>query len=88
MTRTNLRLTIFEVQQLGNIVDQGGASPHHILTFSGDSLGMIGTVIDPSQQAAANGNFSVPEPAAATSWLQRTKAYFGLNQNDGSKKFP
>jgi hypothetical protein len=42
---------------------------------------MIGKVIDPSKQAAANGNFSVPEPAIATSWLQRTKTYIGLNQN-------
>jgi hypothetical protein len=42
---------------------------------------MIGTVVDPSKQAAANGNFPVPEPAAAASWLQRTKSYFGLNRN-------
>jgi hypothetical protein len=42
---------------------------------------MIGAVIDPSKHAAANGDFQVPEPAAATSWLQRTKTRFGLNQN-------
>ncbi len=81
MTPSNLRLTIFEVQRLRNIVGQGRASPYQILTYSSDSLGMIGTVIDPSKQAAANGSFSVPEPAAAASWLQRTKTYFGLNQN-------
>ncbi|MEE8340416.1 MAG: hypothetical protein V3R56_09745, partial [Xanthomonadales bacterium] len=76
MTRTNLRITVFEVQKLRNIVGLYGASPYQISTFPGDSLGMIGTVIDPSQQAAANGDFSVPEPAAETSWLQRTKSYF------------
>jgi len=81
MTRSNLRLTIFEVQRLRNIVGQGHASPYQISTYSSDPLGMIGTVIDPSKQVAANGSFSVPEPAAAASWLQRTKTYFGLNQN-------
>ena len=73
MTQTNLRLTIFEVQKLRVIVGQGTASPYQISTFPSDSLGMIGTVIDPSKQAAANGNFPVPEPVAKTSWLQRTK---------------
>jgi len=81
MTQTNLQLTIFEVHKLRNIVGLGSASPYQISTFPSDSLGMIGTVIDPSKQAAANGNFSVPEPAAATSWLQRTKTYFDLNRN-------
>ena len=79
MTQTNLRLTIFEVQKLRIIVGQGGASPYQISTFSGDSLGMVGTVIDPSKQAAANGNF--PEPASKTSWFQLAKTYLGLNQN-------
>jgi hypothetical protein len=81
MTQKNLRLTIFETQKLRNIVGQGTASCYQILTFPSDSLGMIGAVIDPSKHAAANGDFQVPEPAAATSWLQRTKTRFGLNQN-------
>ena len=85
MTQTNLRLTIFEVQKLRVIVGQGAASPYQISTFPGDSLGMIGTVIDPSKQAAANSNFPIPVPApapvAATSWLQRTKTRLHLIQN-------
>jgi hypothetical protein len=81
MTLTNLRLSLFEVQRLRDIVGQGRAPHYQISTFSSDSLGMIGTVVDPSKQAAANGNLPVPEPAAAASWLQRTKTYFGLNQN-------
>lgn len=81
MTQTNFRLTIFEVQKLRSIVGHAGSSPYQISTFSGDLLGTIGTVVDPSTQAAANGDFEVPEPAVATSWLQRKKAYFRLNQN-------
>lgn len=85
MTRTNLRLSIFEVQRLRNTVGQGLGSPYKILAFSSNSLGMIGTVIDPSKQAAANGNFPVPDPAVATSWLQRVRTFFALQQNDHSK---
>ena len=81
MTQTNLRLTVFEVQKLKNIVGLYGASPYQISTFPGDSLGMIGTVLEPSQQTAANGDFVVPEPAAETSWLQRTKTYFNFSRN-------
>jgi hypothetical protein len=81
MTQTRLHLTIFEVQKLRVIVGQGTASPYQISTFPGDSLGMIGIVVDPSKQAAANGNFSVLEPVAATSWLQRTKTRLHLIQN-------
>jgi hypothetical protein len=81
MTQTNLRLTIFETQKLRNIVGQGAASCYQILTFTSDSLGMIGAVIDPSKHTAANEDFQVPEPASATSWLQRTKTRIGLSQN-------
>ena len=81
MTQTNLRLTIFEVQKHRDIVGQGSTSPYQISIFSGGSLGMIGTVIDPSKQAAANGSFHTPEPAAKSSWFQRTKIYFSLNRN-------
>jgi hypothetical protein len=81
MTQTNLRQTIFEVHKLRDIVGLGSASPYQISTFPGDSLGMIGTVIDPSKQAAANSNFPVPEPAVAISWFQRIKTHFDLNQN-------
>jgi len=81
MTQTNLRLTIFETQKLRNIVGQGTASCYQIMTFPSDSLGMIGAVIDPSKQAAANSDFPVPKPANATSWLQRTKNRFGLNRS-------
>ena len=85
MTRTNLRLSIFEVQRLRDIVGQGRAPHYQISTFSSESLGIIGTVVDPSKQAAANGNFQVPDPAAATSWLQRVRTFFALQQNDRSK---
>ena len=81
MTQTNLQLTIFEVQKLRDIVGQGSAYPYQISTFPSDSLGMIGTVIDPSKQTAANGNSPVPEQLAATSWLQRTKTRLRLIQN-------
>jgi hypothetical protein len=81
MTQTNLRLTVFEVEKLRDIVGLGNASPHQISTFSGNSLGMIGTVIDPSKQTAANGDFSAPEPQAATPWLQRIKSCFVSNQD-------
>lgn len=79
MTQTNLRLTIFEVEKLRNIAGMGGVSPYQISTFSGDSLGMIGTVIDPSKQAAANDDVEVPATAVPISWLKRTLG--GLNQH-------
>jgi len=81
MTQTKLQLTVFEVQKLKNIVGLYGASPYYISTFPSDTLGMIGTVIDPSSQVAANGDFSVPEPVAETSWFQLTKSYFNVSQN-------
>lgn len=73
MTQTNLRLTIFEVHKLRHIVGQNGASPYQISTFSGDSLGMIGTIVIPAKQVAANGDFDIPEPEASVSWLKRSK---------------
>jgi hypothetical protein len=81
MIQTKLQMTIFEVQKLRNIVGQGSGSPYQISTYFSDSLGMIGKVIDPSNHSAANGNFSLPEPVAATSWLQRAKSRFAPSQN-------
>ncbi len=69
MTQTKLRLTIFEVQKLKNIVGLGHASPYQITTFSGDSIGMIGTVISATQEESANDNFAAPEKTG--SWRQR-----------------
>jgi len=68
MTQTQLRLTIFEVQKLRNIVGLGHASPYQITTFSGDSVGMIGTVINSSQEEAANDSFAAPGKTG--SWRQ------------------
>jgi hypothetical protein len=69
MTQTKLRLTIFEVQKLKNIVGLGHASPYQITTFSGGSVGMIGTVINSSQEDSANDNFAAPEKTG--SWRHR-----------------
>lgn len=69
MTQAKLRLTIFEVQKLRNIVGLGHASPYQITTFSGESVGMIGTVINSSQDEAANDNFAAP--GKTDSWRQR-----------------
>lgn len=63
------------------MVGQGSASPYQISTFFGDSLGMIGTVIDPLKQAAANDDCEILEPAFSTSWLNRAKTSFGLRHN-------
>jgi hypothetical protein len=81
MTQTNLRLTIFEVQKLKDIVGLGSASPYQISTYSSDSLGMIGTVIKHSQSEAANDFCWTVESAPSTSWFQRFKSSFGLGQN-------
>jgi len=75
MTQSNLRLTIFEVCKARNIVGRGSASPYQISTYCSDSLGMIGKVIDPSKQTAANETYSIPLPEPATTWLQRAKRY-------------
>lgn len=69
MTQTKMRLTIFEVQKLKNIVGLGHASPYQITTFSGDSVGMIGTITNSSQEDSANDNFAAPEKTG--SWRQR-----------------
>lgn len=81
MPQTNLRLTLFEVQKLRSVVGQGNASPYQIATFFGDSLGMIGAVIDPLKQAAANEDFEIPVPAVSTSWFNRAKISLGLRHN-------
>jgi hypothetical protein len=81
MTQTKLRMTIFEVQKLRNIVGQGSASPYQISTYYSESLGMIGKVIDPLKHPAANGNFSLPERVPVTSWLQRAKSRFVRSQD-------
>ncbi len=82
MTQTHLRMTIFEVQRLRNIVGQGSTSPYQISTYLSGSLGVIGKVIDPLIHSAANSNFSFPEPVPATSWLQRAKSHFAPSHKD------
>ena len=54
MKQTNLRLTIFRVQRLKNIVGLGNVSSYQISTFIGDSLGYTGTIVDPSKLESAN----------------------------------
>jgi len=75
MTQTQLRLTIFEVQKMKNIVGLGHASPYQITTFSGESAGMIGTVINAPQEESANDNFAAPEKTG--SWRQRMVSSLG-----------
>ena len=81
MTQTNLRLTVFEVQKIRNIVGQGSASPYQISTYSSDSLGMIGTVVYPSKQEAANDNSWPADPKPATSWILQFRTSFGLKDD-------
>ncbi len=76
MTQTTLRLTIFQIEKLKNIVDLGSVSPYKVSTFIGNSLGSTGTVIDPSNQEAANDDFWPTHPAPSTSWLPRFKSFF------------
>ncbi|MCZ6503301.1 MAG: hypothetical protein O6945_12385 [Gammaproteobacteria bacterium] len=76
MTQTTLRLTIFQIEKLKNIVDLGSVSPYKVSTFVGNSLGSTGTVIDSSNQEAANEDFWLTQPAPSTSWLQRFKSSF------------
>ena len=76
MTQTTLNLTIFQIERLKNIVCLGNVSPYKISTYSGNSLGCTGTVIDPSKQEAANDDFWRTELAPSTSWLQRFKSSF------------
>ena len=76
MTQTTLRLTIFQIERLKDIVGLGSVSPYKVSTFSGNSLGRTGAVIDPSKPEAANDNFWLVEPAPSTSWLQRFKSSF------------
>jgi hypothetical protein len=80
MTQTKMRLTIFEVQKLKNIVGLGHASPYQITTFSGDSVGMIGTITNSSQEDSANDNLAAPEKTG--SWRQRiiSSLSSGFNQ--------
>jgi len=81
MKQTGLQLTVFDIQKLKSIVGQGFASPYHITTYPGSSLGMTGEVMDPSEAIAANGDFSVPEPVAPVSWTRRALSAMGLQRS-------
>ncbi len=81
MTQTNLRLTIFQVQRLQDIVGLGGISPYQITIFTGDSLGRTGTIVDPSKLESANDGCWLAETAPSESWLRRFKFSFGMRQN-------
>jgi hypothetical protein len=80
MTQTKLNLTIFEIEKLRNIVGFGRASPYQITTYAGDSVGMIGTIVDPETAEAANGEYSVAEPAAPARWFRRVLSASGLKK--------
>jgi hypothetical protein len=81
MTKTDLQLTVFDIQKLKSIVGQGFASPYQITTYPGSFLGMTGEVMDPSETIAANGEFSVPEPVAPISWARRALSALGLKRS-------
>ncbi len=69
MTQTSLRLTIFQIERLKNIVCLGNISLYKVSTFSGNLLGCTGIVIDPSKQQAANDDlYWLTIPAPSTSW--------------------
>ncbi len=68
MTQTSLRLTIFQIEKLVNIVDVRSGSLYKVSTFRGNSLGSTGTVIDPSKTEVANDDFWLMQPAPSTSW--------------------
>ena len=78
MTQTKLNLTIFEIEKLRNIVGFGSASPYQITTYAGNSVGLIGTVIDPAKAEASNDENSVTESAIPGSWIKRVLATSGL----------
>ncbi len=78
MTQTKLNLTIFEIEKLRNIVGFGSASPYQITTYAGNSVGLIGTVIDPANAEASNDENSVTESAIPGSWIKRVLAASGL----------
>ncbi len=81
MTQTDLRLTIFQVERLKNIVGLGNVSPYQISMFIGDLLGKTGTVIDPASQEAANDSFWLSESAPSTSLFPLFKTSLGLRHN-------
>ena len=78
MTQTKLNMTIFEIEKLKNIVGFGHASPYQITTYAGGSVGLIGTVIDPANAEASNGEYSASESAVPASWFQRVLSSSGL----------
>jgi hypothetical protein len=85
MTQTNLHMTIFEIHKLQNIVGLGSASPYQITTYTGNMVGMIGTITDPAKIDASNDDNSVSEPAASesaasASWFRRALAASGLKR--------
>ncbi len=81
MTQTNLRLTIFQVQRLQDIVGLGGISPYQITIFTGNPLGRTGTIVKPGKLKPANDNCWLDEAASSESWLQRFKISLGIRQN-------
>ena len=81
MTQTKLHMTIFEIEKLKNIVGFGSGSPYQITTYMGGSLGMIGTVMDPANIQASNGEYTVPEPAVPASLFQRVLSASGLKRS-------
>jgi len=80
MTQTKLNLTIFEIEKLRNIVGFGSASPYQITTYAGNSIGLIGTVIDPAKAEASNDESSVTESAVPGSWIKRVFTASGLKK--------
>lgn len=83
MTQTNLHMTVFEIHKLQNIVGLGSASPYQITTYTGNMVGMVGTITDPAKISASNDDYSVGEstvsnPTASASWFRRALTASGL----------
>lgn len=70
----NLRQTVFQVEQLKNIVGVGQGTAYHIEVSHGPSVGTLGTVHGPYPSDAINdGRF---EKATVRRWWSRAYALF------------
>jgi hypothetical protein len=56
MNRLAIQMTRFQVEALKCIGEDGGATPHHLTTYTGPELGSIGSVMKPMGQTAVVSN--------------------------------
>ena len=81
---TNLRQITFHIEKLKSIVGVGNTTAYQIYTTPGESLGRMGTVVDPASIISSNERNFEPEPAAeeqkeqSASWLKRSLSIVGI----------